>query len=258
MRVTTSLIVEDSAGVDTLSGGLGDDYYSFNTVSQVIVIEQAGQGIDTVGTVLGVSLMNVRDSAGNVADIENLRAAAVTNMMLTLIGNHLNNTITASNGHDTLDGGSGNDNLIGGKGRDNLLGGSGNDILAGEADSDTLEGGSGNDELIGGSGNDILIAGQGSDYLEGGEGADHLITEDTEGIDILVGGNGSDYYSIAQASTVIVVEQADQGTDTVRTLFSIDLTHLKDDAGNVAQLENLEAYPFTGFSSIERDNNPKF
>ncbi|MBD3886394.1 FG-GAP repeat protein [Phormidium tenue FACHB-886] len=213
------LIVEYGEGVDTLVGGLGDDYYAINIASLAVVVEQAGQGTDTVGTLLDMDLNQLKDAAGNVADIENLITAIPTNSSLVLKGNSLNNVIVASNGNDTL------------------------------------YGNAGNDTLAGGAGNDLLVTGMGSDYLDGGEGNDQLIVEYSEGVDTLIGGLGDDYYGINFAELAVVIEEVSQGTDTVGTLLDMNLNQLKDSAGNVADIENLITAIPTNSSLVLKGNS---
>jgi hypothetical protein len=99
------------------------------------------------------------------------------NKSSVVIGNALNNTITATN-----DG-------------DDLLGRSGNDIL---------QGGTGNDRLNGGTGNDILTGGAGNDDLNGEAGSDRL-----------TGGAGSDSYYVDNSRDIITESLSARGTDTV-------------------------------------------
>jgi Ca2+-binding RTX toxin-like protein len=81
-----------------------------------------------------------------------------------------------------------------------IVGTPGNDILDGTASDDIIEGRGGNDTLNGHGGND---------FLDGGTGADRMI-----------GGTGNDIYIVDSAGDV-VVEQADEGTDEVRTSLTV-------------------------------------
>ena len=148
-----STLVFDSAGADTLTGGLGDDTLSGDWGNDSI---DGGEGDDVA-------------SGGSGDD-----------------------TITGGSGNDTLDGGSGSDSLSGGTGSDDLSGGEGDDTLTGGDGPDTLDGGAGDDTIIanddatggaagasdpnfgdtitGGTGDDTIFA-NGSDTVDGGEDA---------------------------------------------------------------------------------------
>jgi Ca2+-binding RTX toxin-like protein len=99
-----------------------------------------------------------------------------------------------------------------------LAGGNGDDVLWTSAGNDVLEGGAGNDNLYGGVGIDELIGGDGNDTLDGASGADTLR-----------GGPGNDVYLVDDGADV-VIEQANEGTDTVKSAITYalgaDLEHL--------------------------------
>lgn len=174
--------------------------------------------------------------------------------------NHLqglvgNDTLDGGAGDDQLDGGVGDDVLLGGMGRDVLYGGQGNDILDGGDDVDQLTGGEGNDLYRVDHSDDAVVelAGQGDDTVEstaysygisgeverlvlvegssayaalGGAGSQILTGNSNDnrldggsGSDLLTGGLGNDIYVVDESGDVIV-EAADEGTDTVES--SID------------------------------------
>ncbi|MDD1443651.1 discoidin domain-containing protein, partial [Dolichospermum sp. ST_sed3] len=171
-----------------------------------------------------------------------------------LIGTPNNDIIIGLAGNDKLDGKAGSDNLQGGKGNDTytvdstgdivtedvnegtdtvrsyitytlgnnlenltLLGGS-NFNAKGNELNNTLLGNNGNNNLSGGAGNDVLDGGAGNDVLDGGAGNDTA-----------QGGLGNDTYTLSSAGDV-VIENANEGTDIVKTYLSYTL-------GN--NLENL-------------------
>lgn len=127
------------AGADRMIGGTGDDDYSVNDTRDVVV-ELAGEGIDTVRT--GVDLV----LAEHVEDLVMGGGARVGT------GNGSGNRIIGSGGSDTIAGLGGNDVLIGGIG------------------NDVITGGDRADQLIGGAGFDVMTGGAGADLFRFGEG----------------------------------------------------------------------------------------
>jgi Ca2+-binding RTX toxin-like protein len=102
------------AGNDTLIGGTGDDVY-WITDAAADLTESAGQGIDTVYTVVSYTL-----TAG--ADIETLAINSAGSMQaIDLTGNGSGNIVRGNNGTNVINGGNGNDELIGMGGQDVFL-----------------------------------------------------------------------------------------------------------------------------------------
>lgn len=99
-----------------------------------------------------------------------------------------------------------------------------------------IYGTSGNDDLMGTSSADTIIAYGGDDILDGGAG-----------VDSLVGGAGNDWYVVDSASDIIV-ENANQGIDTVRVadgkIISVTLS---------ANVENLEFHDGAGKNGTGND-----
>jgi Ca2+-binding RTX toxin-like protein len=169
-----------------------------------------------------------------------------------------NDTLTGNSGADTLDGGVGSDSMAGGIGDDRYrvdaladrtteLAGQGLDtvqseigwVLGANLENLSLLGtgnlkGTGNalDNLLIGNGGDNLLLGlAGADVLQGGDGGDTL--DGGAGADRLSGGAGDDVYVIDDLDTdgagpdqgdeIVESGGTGNGTDTVRTPFSIDL-----------------------------------
>ncbi|UWM84071.1 RTX toxin [Rhizobium sp. SRDI969] len=218
-------------GADTLIGGEGSDTYIVDNAGD-LVTEAADEGIDTVRTTLTSYTLG--------SDVENLTYIGTVAFVGT--GNSLDNTITGGAAIDTLSGGVGNDTLNGGAGADRLIGGAGGDIyivdnagdLVTEAINEgidtvrttlaahTLAANVENLTYIGtaaftGAGNlldNIIIGGVAADKLMGAGGNDTLIGG--AGADTMLGGIGDDVY-VVDIATDLVIENANEGTDTVRT-----------------------------------------
>jgi Ca2+-binding RTX toxin-like protein len=204
--------VEDAhGGNDILEGGAGNDTYVLHMIpntsgsSDTIIIEAAGQGIDTI-------LTDVRLQGELPLNVENLTMFG--NEDVDADGNPLSNRIVGNGGTNALDGKGGEDTLIGGAGDDiymnvNAAGadtvieraGGGHDavyavgtyVLAANVEDcfawsrDVRFTGNGLDNFMGGSsGEDVLVGGAGEDWLSGRAGAD-----------VLTGGTGTDKFSFS-------------------------------------------------------------
>ncbi|MGO7505399.1 RTX toxin, partial [Rhizobium johnstonii] len=242
-------------GADSLIGGAGDDTYIVDNIGD-LVTEAADAGTDTVRTTLASYTLG--------SDVENL--AYISTLAFTGTGNDLDNVITGGAAIDTLSGGVGNDTLNGGAGADRLIGGEGNDIYivdnAGDLVTEvanegidtartnlsahTLAANVENLTYIGtaaftGAGNlldNIIIGGVGADKLMGAAGNDTLIGG--AGADTMSGGTGDDIY-VVDIATDIVIENANEGTDTVQTaLVGYTL------GNNVENLTYMGSASFTG------------
>jgi Ca2+-binding RTX toxin-like protein len=225
-------ILDGREGADTMIGGLGDDTYYVDNISDVVT-ENANGGLDLVNASIDYTL---------AAEVENLTLTGTAN---NGTGNELNNIITGNSrnnelfglaGDDTLIGNGGNDTLDGGTGNDNLSGGGGNDTYyvdnlgdlvteAANSGTDTVEAsinytltanvenlvltvvalnGTGNDLnniITGNAGNNILTGGRGNDTLFGGAGVDSFVlNKPSFGVDTIKDFvSGTDKISISQS-----------------------------------------------------------
>jgi len=228
--------LDGSSGNDTMSGGMGNDTFMLSAAGDVL-IELAGQGIDTVITVVSHVLAE---------NFENLTLSGTSGLMGT--GNAASNILTGNGGANRLTGLGGHDTLTGGAGADTLDGGTGNDLFivdslgdvvieaanggtdtiqsvfnttlaatvenlvltgnahlngVGNAVANKLTGNDGDNLLSGFGGNDTLSGGNGDDTLDGGSGNDRML-----------GGTGDDVYMVDSRFDVIV-ESNSGGMDLV-------------------------------------------
>jgi Ca2+-binding RTX toxin-like protein len=238
------------AGIDTLVGGLGNDVYVVDVVGDVVT-EQASAGTDTVQTGITYTL-------ASLANVEHLTLTGSGNINGT--GNANANVLTGNAGNNILDGGTGADTLIGAIGNDTYvvdlvsdvvteLAGEGVDLvqtsvsytLSANVENMTLSGTS-NINATGNAENNVLTGNTGNNTLTGGAGNDAL--NGGAGIDTLVGGTGDDTYTV-DTTTDVITELAGEGTDTVSTGITFDLT-------SRANIENLT---LTGTGTINGTGN---
>jgi Ca2+-binding RTX toxin-like protein len=108
---------------------------------------------------------------------------------------------------------------------ENVTGSNYGDKLVGDGASNVLSGLAGNDQLIGGAGNDTLDGGVGGDTLTGGSGDDTYVVD---------------------SSSDVVVENAGEGNDTIRTTKA---------SYSLVNLPNVENLTYTGSAGATLTGN---
>jgi hypothetical protein len=248
-------------GIDTLIGGTGNDLYSIDNTKDVI-IENAGEGTDTVQS-------SVTFSLANLPNLENLTLTGTDTINGT--GNAVSNTLIGNVANNILDGGAGNDYLNGDGGTDTLIGGTGNDIYVVDSNTDVIieNVGEGTDTVqssatfslvdlpnienltltgtaavngTGNAANNVLIGNSANNSLDGGDGNDTL--NGGEGVDTLIGGDGDDVY-IVDSITGVITEKLGEGIDIVQASVSFSL----------ANFPNIENLTLTGTDAIDGIGN---
>ena len=232
--------LDGGAGVDTLIGGSGNDTYLVDTAADVI-IEQPGEGSDTVRTAISYTLSN------EVESLVLLGSAALNGT-----GNAGVNTITGTSGINTLNGGAGADTLIGGAGNDIYYVDEAGDVIiedagaAGGIDTAYASG----DHTLSANVEKLVFAGAGGGFTGTGNALANTLTGNAgdntldggAGADKLIGGLGNDTY-IIDMPTDSISEAANAGNDTVQAGYSYTLAI------------NLENITLIGTSSINATGN---
>jgi Ca2+-binding RTX toxin-like protein len=263
-------LLDGGGGSDRLTGGAGNDTYVLDRPGDVIV-ETAGQGIDTVRAPFTFTLTNPHLENLTLLGTGNFRGTgnAAANV---IVGNAGANILTGNAGNDTLDGRGGIDRLVGGVGNDAYVIDRSSDVVVESARQgiDTVRApftfalanpnlenltllGAGNFRGTGNAAANVLVGNAGANVLTGNAGNDRL--DGQGGSDRLVGGVGNDTYVLDRASDVIV-EGARQGIDTVRAGFGFALTNPNLEnltllgAGNVVGAGNNAANVVTGNAGV--------
>jgi Ca2+-binding RTX toxin-like protein len=250
--------LDGGAGADRLVGGKGDDIAVVDNAGDVVV-ELAGEGLDTVETTLAKYSL--------VANVENLRYLGKTGFAGT--GNELANLIEGGIGNDSLNGGAGDDTLAGMGGADTIEGGDGDDTveLLGYMDHYTLSRNGVNvvltntingekltlhgvenlvfldgaktmtelllnqvsdsdDFLVGTDGNDIIDGHGGADVMTGGLGDDHYIVDNAGDAIKEHAGGGADVAEVAfkAAGTYVLGANVENGIVTSAATVAVNLT----------------------------------
>ncbi|HWW04223.1 calcium-binding protein [Collimonas sp.] len=209
-------------GNDSLIGSSGNNIFRVHTNTDTIVA-QAGANNTVESTVSYVLPANVDKLTG------------IGSADLALIGNDLNDVITANSGNDTLIAGSGVATLVGGSGNDTFVINNVADVVNAQAGgintvltSVNYVAPSNVQNLTGIGSADLTLTGNDlANVITANHGNDTLIA--SNGIATLIGGIGNDTFVVNNAADTIV-SQPNQGIDTVVSSVSYGL------ASNVANL----------------------
>lgn len=220
-------VLDGGSGADSMRGGTGNDTYLVDNISDVVT-ENANEGIDTVQSSISYMLG---------ANVENLTLTGAANLNGT--GNGLINVLTGNLAANVLDGGTGADTLLGGAGNDTYVVDNAGDVVNENVNEgiDTVQ--SSVTYTLAANIENLTLTG--SAAINGtGNALDNVLTGNSA-VNVLTGGVGNDTYVIGAGDTV--VEQANEGTDTVMTDQSYTLG---------ANVENLT---LTGTANLNGTGN---
>ena len=232
--------LDGAGGADSMSGGAGNDTYVVDNAGDSVK-ESAASGTDTVESSVTFTLG---------ANVEHLTLTGSGNINGT--GNTLANTLTGNSGNNTLDGGTGADDMTGHAGNDVY-------VVDNVGDTVTESGGGGTDTVQSSITITSLFAEvenltlTGSADINGTGNALGNTINGNSGTNTLTGGAGDDIYVVQNAADT-VVENAAEGTDTVRssvtyTISDDDVEHLTlTGSSNINGTGNASANTLTGNS----------
>ncbi|PZM78830.1 MAG: hypothetical protein DKT66_23305 [Candidatus Melainabacteria bacterium] len=203
-------VLTGGAGVDSMVGGAGNDTFIVDNIDELI-FENTNEGTDSVQSSVTYTIVD---------NIENLTLTGSSNINAT--GNSGNNTLTGNSGNNILDGGAGNDTMTGGAGNDTYyVDASGDSIIENSAEGIDTVFASAN-YVLGSNLENLTLTGTGA--VSGtGNSLENRITDNGASGNTLIGGLANDTYVVTNSSDVIV-ENANEGYDTVETSVSYDFT----------------------------------
>jgi Ca2+-binding RTX toxin-like protein len=239
-------VLDGGAGADTMIGRAGNDTYVVDAFD--LVIENAGEGTDTIQTALTTTLgANIENLTLTGTGAVNGTGNALNNI---LTGNLAGNTLTGLSGNDWLDGGAGSDTLIGGLGDDTYVLDSTGDTVSENASEgiDTVWSGvsyalGANLENLNLYGYALNATGNALNNTIRGNTFDNVLNGGA-GMDTMIGGLGNDTYFVDSTSDVIT-ELANEGNDTVQSAIT----------WTIATTANVENITLTGTSAVNATGN---
>jgi Ca2+-binding RTX toxin-like protein len=211
-------IIDGKGGKNNLYGGIGNDTYIVNTLSDT-VFEKPNEGDDMVKILIsGSGTYNIPNNVERLILDDSSR--------FSVIGNNLSNDITGNAFADILRGGMGDDHIIGLSGQDQLYGDQGNDFLNGGTDGDKLYGGLGNDLFLVDNIYDQVIeyGAQGQDQVQ--SLINYVLPGNIEGLKLLgtanLSGSGNSLSNTIEGNTGNNILDGGAGKDILTGLAGAD------------------------------------
>ncbi|QRE78352.1 type I secretion C-terminal target domain-containing protein (plasmid) [Methylobacterium aquaticum] len=214
-------------GSDTLDGGIGFDVASYSGASAGLTASLANPSANT-GEAAGDTYVSIEGLVGSGFN-DVLIGAAAGNLLQGLGGDDL---FYAGPGGNTLIGGTGNDFYVlasaadtvienANEGRDTVYVSDFEYVLPDNVEQ-AVTTGAGIAAVTGNDLDNIFYGGAGTNTFNGRGGDDQFFAG--TGTNVLLGGTGNDYYVLNSASDT-VIENANEGRDTVYVGFSYALTN---------------------------------
>ncbi|GAB1542225.1 hypothetical protein NUACC21_48990 [Scytonema sp. NUACC21] len=182
-----------NAGDDILNGGSGNDYLYGDAGNDTLIGESGndllsgGAGNDVLSGGDGDDSYYVDSASDSIFEAANADTDTVNSSVSWTLGDNLEKLILTGNNTVNGIGNALNNTITANNVSNNLFGHDGNDNLTGGVGNDLLDGGTGEDTLVGGSGNDTLIGNFGNDLFTGNAGADiFVLNNSNQGVDSII------------------------------------------------------------------------
>jgi VCBS repeat-containing protein len=262
---------------ETLSGDVGNDTYVIAYGGGTDVIDDNGNGADTIKFISGITsdrlvvqwirgtddlCIGIRENAEDDTPITELpNTLTIKNWFndtgaieqfsfsdgSTLNRKGIYDLLLNVEGDLTLRVLDADGSLSGNAGNDILYGVEGDEMLSGKEGDDYLRGNVGDDYLLGGAGDDTLEGGIGADTLEGGIGDDYYLFEKGDGKDVIIDAGGVDtlYFGNSINSRDVLINEVGEdlvltfGYDSETNMDTIDQITIKNWNVNDFKIESL-------------------
>ena len=236
----TFYATETLTALDSVNGGAGDDQIIIDIVDAT---PQAGVGANATAVldaqISNIETVTIRDVAtndgggsGNIVTATITVNAGFTGAALTIDGSALDMHPTTLTGGERLTATASSNTaaevvtMIGGAFSDSLTGGSGADTFTGNGGADTIKGGAGSDTIHGNAGADSLYGGAGMDNISGGAGNDAIVVD-----------TFTDFKTSGGSETI----DGGEGTDTLLFNEAAALTITAPEMESVTGIEIIDA-----------------
>ena len=218
----TANTVTGAAGTDTLTGGAGNDSFTFSTAVGLEAVDTVvgGAGIDTIFLTATAAVTAVMTG---VRTVENVTTTGTGGNISVTVGSDAviaaSSTLTTSAASSTTTG--------------NTFTYVGSAVTT-ATKVQNVTGSAGNDAITGGSGNDIISGGDGTDAITGGAGIDNL--SGGNGIDTFTVNLAAEFIGLATAETVSGVA----GNDILSFAAGVGFTVAAADLAAINSIETIQ------------------
>jgi len=218
-----SVTANTATGInDTLTGGAGNDTFTFSDVAGLEATDTVVGGAGT-DTIFLTATTDVTAVMTGVRTVENVTTTGTGGDIIITVGGDLviaaSSTLTVNAASSTTTG--------------NTLTYDGSAVTI-VTKVQNVTGSAGADSITGGSGNDIISGGDGADQITGGVGVDNL--SGGAGDDVFIVGTAAHFTGLAAAEIV----SGSAGTDTLRFAAGLTPVVAAADLVNISSIEKIE------------------